>query len=397
MAGLFLAAVSTLFAGSFQDGLETPASVTNRNGRLSVHVRDFPLGELLQRLCGQLQCDLIFDPRITDRVSVAFDDQDADQALYRTLQAFDYVITWERGAESGPGRHDRISSIRVFRDGHPEDSFLPIVPGPGSVGSEFQPLLARLADRTDPQGARLAAEELARNGSSAALKALFAALPLWNENGALTDAVSRAALSIPGAGSAAGLLGEYLAASDESVALATRFNLSRLADDDLVESIAAQYRESEDPDRQQKLAALIESISSRDAEAGLIALAGSSGPSPAGPLPWAALKALGNLGTATATDHVLERMERGRGDEREELAEIVQNVSASPASMAALRTAARGNKRFASEATRVAAIEGLARFQDGETVGVLEKLTRDPSEAIRLAARQSMEAVVTRE
>lgn len=193
----------------------------------------------------------------------------------------------------------------------------------------------------------------------------------------------------PGGGSptaASALLKLYLEQNEESAALVSRFALSRMDDPGLLDSLRQAYAGG-DADAREKIRELVAALSSPVFEAGLAELAGPAGPGANAELAWPALQGLANMGTATATDRLLERIEKGGGPEAGELAELVRNVTASPVSVAALRAAAAGNKRFSADATRVAAIRALARFRDGQTLALLDRLESDPREAVRAAVR----------
>lgn len=125
--------------------------------------------------------------------------------------------------------------------------------------------------------------------------------------------------------------------------------------------------------------------SCKNAEKGLIAMAGATSETPTG-LQDAALCALGNMGTATATDHLLDSLEKSSDEDAGELSELIRNVSASQTSVAALRYAAAGNKRFSSDKTRLVAIQALGLFQDRQTRDLMESLAKDANASIRIAA-----------
>ncbi len=187
--------------------------------------------------------------------------------------------------------------------------------------------------------------------------------------------------------SASALLKDYLKQTDESAVPAARYLLSRMDNPGLLETLRQSYAGSTAADRE-KIRELVAALSSPVFEKGLIEMAGPAEHPPQDELAWPALQGLANMGTATATDQLLERIEKsigaaGTGD----LAELVRNVTASPLSVAALRAAAGGNKRFSADATRVAAIRALARFRDGQTLALLKRLETDPSAAVRAAVR----------
>ena len=391
---------SLLHAASAPARIQFGGPATNGEDRLALTARDCPLGELLTRLCARLQCDLYLDPGLTNLVTVTIDPQDTEKGLQRMLSAFDYMLVWKTELDPKGRRKDRIAGIRVYRAGHARDAVLvttpekeqtiPLSAGPPLAEAEIAALGKKAVDRNDPEGACRAAETLAANASPSALKALFAALPLWDDAAELADPVSRAALAVAERAAAPALLKEYLAAIHESVELASRYALSRMADAAVMGQIEKAYEEAGDEDEKEKIETLIGAVCCTDAEPELIRLAGSPDRPLQSPLQWAALRALGNMGTAPATDCLLQRLETGKAEDRVELGDLVENVSASPVSVSALRYAALGNKRYASEVVRLAAIRALVRFADGQTRETLERLSADPSEAIRQEAARTL-------
>ena len=149
-----------------------------------------------------------------------------------------------------------------------------------------------------------------------------------------------------------------------------------------VRELVSAYAREPDPDQREEIEARLRAFTDPEAEGDLMELASH----PVGsPLQAEALTALANLGSATATDFLLRRIEEGSAD-AEEAAALVANVALSPRTAAALRSAALGNKRYMSTATRLAALQGLSRLHDGGTRAAVTTLLQDPDEVIRTAA-----------
>lgn len=149
-----------------------------------------------------------------------------------------------------------------------------------------------------------------------------------------------------------------------------------------VRGFVSAYARESDPDKREEIEARLRAFTDPEAEAELTELASH----PVGsPLQAEALTALANLGSATATDFLLRRIEEASPD-AEEAAALVANVALSPRTAAALRSAALGNKRYVSTPARLAALQGLSRLHDGGTRAVVTTLLQDPDEGIRTAA-----------
>lgn len=147
--------------------------------------------------------------------------------------------------------------------------------------------------------------------------------------------------------------------------------------------MAAAYAAEANPGRREELETRLREITDPEAEPELRRLASRE---PGAPLQAEALAALANMGSATAADFLLARVEAA-GPDAEDAAALVANIALSPRTSAALRVAALGNKRVASVPARLAALRGLARVADSGARAVLETLSRDPDATIRSAAR----------
>jgi HEAT repeat protein len=145
------------------------------------------------------------------------------------------------------------------------------------------------------------------------------------------------------------------------------------------------YRTAPREDEREAVLDFVSGITSRAYEPELIRVSQEAG-SPPTAFQRAAIRALANMGTATAVNSLLDRLEHSGGLEGESLTEDIRNMAGTPASLAALRYAASGGKRFLSPAVRVAAVQSLARFQDRQTLGLLTKLAAEAPEPVKAAS-----------
>lgn len=374
------------------------------DGRLTVEWRECLLKDCLTALCMRLNCALYFDPAITNRVTASFRGQELEKSLPRLLHTVNYMIVWESVPDPKKGRIDRVAEIRVYRAGQDKLATLVVAPRKAHAPersevlgeADIRLLGEAVIDVAHPDRAGEAARKLAADGSSAAILALWKGVAAWNPvtgdggDSGMDDPVTRAAWAVTNPSAFPVLLDRYLReGASENEQLATRNILGRMTDAEGVAEIRLAYGKA-DAAARERLEELVGAVTARGAERALTALAGPSDQAPAGPLARAALKGLSNLGTATATDDLLTRLEKrpapaaSGGDD---LRESIGQLPGTPETVAALLSAATGNKRYSNGETRAAAVQALARFQDSRTLDLLQQLTHDPDPLVAQAAK----------
>ena len=175
-----------------------------------------------------------------------------------------------------------------------------------------------------------------------------------------------------------------------SLIRASEYALGHMADSAIVLAFAKEYDANRDAVIKERVLNLVRNIHSRDAESALNDLAGPVASPPSDPLARAALVGLSHIGTATATDNLLQRLEAAPPDRTHDIFNAITLVSGTDEGRAQLQYAAMGNKQASGDRTRVAAIYGLGNYPDGETRTFLQKLTQDSNKVIRAAAQRTL-------
>ena len=367
-----------------------PNSVRLQDGKVTVSPGPQDLRRVLVDLCRQAGARLYLDPRIRTTVEPDCREIPLEKALVRILGSRSHTITWRPDPGGTPAW--RMDEVRVYLDRR-DDARLEWSPetadGAPSGEAGIPDLAAAIANADDDAEARRAAEQLAAIGSPAAADALFMALDDLPA-GARQDAVARAAAGITNQ-AAASVVAAYLAgATDPAVVRAATGALASLADSALLRTLEGAHRTRPDDTAYVRVLDVIRRSSDPAAEAALIAWAGAPGTESSTPLSNAAREGLASLATGSAIDALVERLARAAPGDAAALADIVAGTAPTPEGLAALRHAAAGNKTADSDPPRVAAICGLVRFPDGETLALLQSLEDDPSPAVRDAAANAL-------
>ena len=246
-----------------------------------------------------------------------------------------------------------------------------------------------LTNTADTAAMRLAAAALARLGSPQAIQTLYDALGRL-QDGDWKEEICRLASGVTNRESANVLMEILKSTQDQSLIRASEYALGHMADIAIVSAFAKDYDANSDADIKERILNLVRNIHSRDAESALNDLAGPSASPPSDPLARAALEGLSHIGTATATDNLLQRLEAAPPDRTCDIFNAITRVSGSDEGRAQLQYAAMGNKQASSDRTRVAAIYGLGNYPDGETRTALQQLSQDSNTVIRAAAQQTL-------
>jgi hypothetical protein len=176
--------------------------------------------------------------------------------------------------------------------------------------------------------------------------------------------------------------------NDRALLRAALDALGPMADAGLIAEIRRRFAAAFREDDKYRLAKIVRQISNREAADALIALAEDAEAPPQ--LSTAATEALATLGTPAAVSSLLGKLEAAAADDTARLMTALSRIDQTDA-LPSLQFAALGNKDASSERTRVAAILALANFHDEPTREILERLSGEPSAAIRDAARGVLE------
>jgi HEAT repeat protein len=163
-----------------------------------------------------------------------------------------------------------------------------------------------------------------------------------------------------------------------------------MADNMLLSTLAKEYDSKGDAVINERVLNLVRNIHSRDAESALNELAGPFESPSSDPLARAALEGLSHLGTATATDNLLQRLESAPPDRTSDIFNAISQISGTDEGRAQLQYAAMGNKQASGDRTRVAAIYGIGNYPDGETRNFLRRLSQDSNMVIRAATQRTL-------
>lgn len=382
------------------DNDSTSAVIRAGGGSVLLDVRSADARDVMLEICRQTGARLYWDPAIRRSVTLHADGMPLERLLPRVLGPANFAVVWHPDPDI-PGAY-RPAEIRVYRDGRQELAVLAFeAPKTTSDDAELAAILAegtnaipRLAgDLTatgDVRRCTLAARALAALGTPEAITPLFALLGTLPA-GDMADHLARIAGGITNAASAR-MLSVYLLSTDRPlVADAAARSLGATADSDLLREL--QRVHGSDPSSQgyTRLCAAVTSASTKAAEPALSGFAGPLDRAPADPLARAAVTALSRVGSATATDQIVERLNSVPEGSTAELDAAVASTAPTPEGLASLRYAAAGSKAASRDSTRTAAIRGLMRFPDGETVTLLRQLKSDPSPAVRSEASRALQ------
>jgi HEAT repeat protein len=251
-------------------------------------------------------------------------------------------------------------------------------------------LVAALSDRTQEARIRLSATTLARIGTPTAVEPL---LTLMSElpDSELKDDVSHIVSTITNAEAADCLFRWFISTEDVAVRGASEYSLARMVNKHLLSKFWEAVSAFPLSTPYERFLSLVRNLASPAAEEALLSWVGPTDAQPTTDLGRSALFGLGQIGTATATNALLQRLDSTSSDDTGDTFTAVTQVAGSDEAIAALRYVAQGNKVATRDHARVAAIYGLARFPDGETTDLLRVLLDDPSPLVRDAARQGLE------
>ena len=368
-------------------------AITVTDGRITSNVESAELRAIMVEIARQLPCSLYFDPHITNVVTVRLKSVEIGKALLSLLNSVSYVISWQQ---------DRIADIRIYHAGNREKAVLvwnaeqndsnsnPELDSLISRGNAALPqLLAILTNTDNTVDMRLAAEALAKLGSPEAVNAIYHALGAL-QDGDLKEEICRLASCVTNRESADVLMEILTLAQDRSLIRASEYALGHMVDSAMLSAFAKAYDANGDAVIKERVLNLVRNTCSPDAESALIDLAGPLKTPPSEPLARAALEGLSHIGTATATDNLLQRLESVPADRTRDIFNVITQVSGTDESRAQLQYAAMGNKQVSGDQTRVAAIYGLGNYPDGETRIFVQQLLQDSNTVIRAAAQRTL-------
>lgn len=242
------------------------------------------------------------------------------------------------------------------------------------------PAFSETADRvTLGSGVEPAPPEGALAGVDQTLRKM-AALPDGDEKMQLAHEVS----AIRDRAAAPVLLGWATITPDRALLRSALAALGTLADAELIADIQRRYAAAFREDDRYRLGQVLRHITNPQAAPALISLA-EDDTAPL-QLTTAATEALATIGTPAAVSVLLGKLETAPPDDTGRLATALSRIDNAGA-LPALQYAAIGNKDASSERTRVAAIQALGNFHDAPTREILQRLSGEPSAAIREAAR----------
>lgn len=382
MAGWLVAAVGA-------SGAEPPpagVSVAADGHTVSIQTDGGDCRDLMVSLCRRIGARLYWDPGIRRTVTAHASGLPIEQAIVRLLGPLNYGIIWRDDPAAGPSVF-MPTEIMVYRDGMKNDVALTFdgtatVETPATTTNDIPQLAAAISATGDVRRCVSAARALAAMGTPAAVGALLDALGTLPP-GEPGDQIALIAGGVTNR-EAARLLSERLMSSeDPRVVLAAERGLGATADGALLRDLYRAHGGDPTGRGYLRLTETLAGVTSRDAEQAVSDFAGPRNQAPATPIARAAVTSLSRIGTATAADQLVERLDLATAETGADLAAAVSGVTPTPESLAALRFAAAGNSAAQKDSTRIAAIRGLARFPDSQTVALMRQLAADPSPAVR--------------
>ena len=357
-----------------------------RSSGVSVHAKAVPLNELLSELCRQAGMEFRGEI-VTVPVDADFDDLPLDIALLRLLGGVNYSLTWTPlpdDPSAAPGRRYRPAEIWIGRRQAGEPP--PESAGPEEAGPSLDACLDDLARPDSERRFMKSARALAAMGTPEAARPLFDALRAMPEGEQRNDLVHIAG-SITNPAAAAALVDIWLDAdANEPAERAASESLARVIDADALRELRAACERNAEPSLDSRFVDLVRRIGSPSAESAVAEWTGAEGRAPATDLEEAAWTALSRIGTGSAADRLIERADTVPTEDAGFLYGTVHGMAPTPQALASLRYAAVGNKLTSREETRLAALEALSRFPDGESLALMQRLAGDPSAAVRRAA-----------
>ena len=355
---------------------------------VSINAKSALLRDLLTDLCRQSGIHCSGYHGLVERVDVFFQNVPLEKALIRLLGGTSYVIIWAYDfSASSPSKVCRPVAVWVG----PRDTDHPTFPDSTflQTGDDGVPVLDELASRlfdADSTNEVLNAAQLsAAMGTPEAVRSLFDALEKMPD-GDLRENVIRIAGSITNAAAAPVLSDVWLHAQDAGIARAAAQALARMVDGEGLRQLREACEQRETPEEAARFIDLLQQVSSPAAEDVITKWTGEEARAPATALEAAAWTALSRIGTGSAANRLIERANSVPEAEALSVYEAFNTMAPTPPALAALRYAAEGNKLATHEATRLAALQSLARFPDGETVSLVQRMAADPSARVQETA-----------
>ena len=84
--------------------------------KLSVHVTNAPLFDILKEISAVTGMEVKVDPEVNTNVTCSFEDVPIDRGIARLVHPLDYVIKWRGITEMGQ-YYEEITSVEVFKEG----------------------------------------------------------------------------------------------------------------------------------------------------------------------------------------------------------------------------------------------------------------------------------------
>jgi len=384
--GLVVAALcGSAFPESHGRAAARPRVIVQSSG-VSVHAKAVPLNELLSDLCRQAGMKWRGES-VTMPVDADFDDLPLDIALLRLLGGVNYSLTWaplpeDPGAASGR----RYRPVEVWTGHRDAGERAPEDAGPEESWPSLESCLADLARPGSTRRFARAARALAATGTPEAVRPLFETLRTMPAGEQRNELVHIAG-SVTNPAAAAALAEIWLTAdADQPAERAASESLARVIDADGLRQLRAACERRSASVADSRFVDFVRRICSPAAESAVADWTGAEGRAPGTDLEKAAWSAMSRIGTGSAADRLIERADTVPMEEADFLYESVEGMAPTPQALASLRYAAEGNKLATREDTRLAALEALSRFPDGESLALLQRLAEDPSPSIRRAA-----------